>query len=61
MKKVFIKTYGCQANKSDSEIMASLLKQQGHELVNKEQTAEESIQRTFQERTLPAVLEVLKI
>ena len=29
-KKLFIKTYGCQMNVSDSEIVRSVLQDQGH-------------------------------
>jgi len=34
MVKIFIETYGCAANKSDSEIMAGLLREKGFEIVN---------------------------
>lgn len=34
MAKVFIKTYGCAANQSDSEAIAGLLKEKGHELTS---------------------------
>ncbi|RJQ16793.1 tRNA (N(6)-L-threonylcarbamoyladenosine(37)-C(2))-methylthiotransferase [Candidatus Woesearchaeota archaeon] len=32
MAKVFVKTFGCSLNQSDSELMAGMLKKQGHEL-----------------------------
>ena len=38
--KVFIKTFGCQANISDSEAMAGLLKEKGYELVDSEDKAD---------------------
>jgi len=38
--KVFIKTYGCQANISDSEQMAGILKEAGHQIVGDENEAE---------------------
>ena len=38
--KIFIKTYGCQANISDSEAMAGLLKEKGYELVDSEDKAD---------------------
>lgn len=34
MKKCFIKTFGCQANKADSERMAAYYQSQGYSLVN---------------------------
>ncbi|MEK6835231.1 MAG: tRNA (N(6)-L-threonylcarbamoyladenosine(37)-C(2))-methylthiotransferase [Nanoarchaeota archaeon] len=40
MKKVYIKTYGCQANIADSEAMAGLLREKGYNLVNSENEAE---------------------
>ncbi len=33
MSKVYIKTFGCSANKSDSEVMAGLLAQAGHNII----------------------------
>lgn len=38
--KFYIKTFGCSANKSDSEIMAGLLMQAGHKLVNSPKEAD---------------------
>ncbi len=38
--KVYIETYGCSANFSDSEIMSGLLKEAGHELVDSEKKAD---------------------
>ena len=39
MNKLFIKTYGCQANKSDSEVMAGILKKDGFKIVKTEKEA----------------------
>ncbi len=44
--KVTIKTWGCSASQSDSEIMAGLLAQAGHELVEDENSAEIVIANT---------------
>ncbi len=38
--KVYIKTYGCQMNENDSEIMAGLLSQKGYEIVDLPDQAE---------------------
>ncbi|MEA3329666.1 MAG: MiaB/RimO family radical SAM methylthiotransferase [Nanoarchaeota archaeon] len=38
--KIFIKTYGCQANINDSEILAAQFKKQGYQLTNSEKTAD---------------------
>ena len=40
MKRVFIKTYGCQMNERDSELVAHDLVQKGYELVNNESGAD---------------------
>ena len=40
MKRVFIKTYGCQMNERDSELVAHDLVQNGYELVNNESGAD---------------------
>ena len=40
MNKVFIRSYGCVANQSDSEAMAGLLKEKGYDLVNSENEAD---------------------
>ena len=32
--KIFIKTFGCTLNKSDSEVMAGLLEKEGYKIVN---------------------------
>ena len=37
---VYIETYGCSANKNNSEIMSGLLKQGGYELTNNQNIAE---------------------
>lgn len=46
MKKIFIKTYGCQANISDSEAISGLLKEKGYELVNNEEESDYVIVNT---------------
>jgi len=38
--KIFLKTYGCQANKSDSEAIAGLLEEKGHQLAQSESSAD---------------------
>ena len=38
--KIYLKTYGCVANQSDSEAMAGLLKEEGYNLVNSENEAD---------------------
>lgn len=40
MNKIFIKTYGCQANISDSEAICGLLKEKGYNLVDNENEAD---------------------
>ncbi len=40
MAKIFIKTFGCSLNKSDSEVMAGLLEKEGHKLVNEKEKAD---------------------
>ena len=40
MHKIFIKTFGCSLNQSDSEVMAGLLKEAGFEIVG---TIEEAV------------------
>ncbi len=44
--KVFIRSYGCQANIADSEAMAALLKKEGHELVQSEKEADKILVNT---------------
>ncbi|MAG07206.1 2-methylthioadenine synthetase [Candidatus Pacearchaeota archaeon] len=44
--KILIKTYGCQANINDSEILAGKLKSEGNELVNTETKADKIIVNT---------------
>ena len=34
MKKVYIETYGCQMNQADSEVVASILKNNNYEATN---------------------------
>jgi len=45
-QKVFIKTYGCQANVNDSEVLAGNLKKQGYILTDNEQEADKIIVNT---------------
>ena len=40
MKKVYIKTWGCQANIADSEQMAGIFKEKGYDLVSSEREAD---------------------
>ncbi|MBL7056986.1 tRNA (N(6)-L-threonylcarbamoyladenosine(37)-C(2))-methylthiotransferase [Candidatus Woesearchaeota archaeon] len=40
MEKIFIKTYGCTHNQSDSEFMAGLLEQEGFKLVDDEASSD---------------------
>ncbi len=40
IKKIFIKTYGCAANQSDSEAMMGLLKEKGYSLAGSENDAD---------------------
>ncbi len=44
--KIFIRTFGCQANVADSEAIAGLLKKEGHELVFSEEKADKIIVNT---------------
>ncbi len=44
--KVYIETYGCAANRNDSEIMAGLLMERGHEMTSDPSTAEVIIVNT---------------
>ncbi|MBD3309760.1 tRNA (N(6)-L-threonylcarbamoyladenosine(37)-C(2))-methylthiotransferase [Candidatus Woesearchaeota archaeon] len=39
MEKIYIKTFGCSLNRSDSEVMAGILKKAGFEIVNKAEDA----------------------
>ena len=40
MKRVFIKTYGCQMNERDSQAVAALLRNKGYSIVSEEETAD---------------------
>jgi len=40
MKKIYIKTFGCQANIHDSEIMAGILKEKGYKIINNKDSAD---------------------
>ncbi len=44
--KIYLKTFGCQANQGDSEQLAYLLKEKGHELVNSIEQADKVIINT---------------
>ena len=37
---IYIETYGCSANKNNSEILAGILKQAGYEITNNEKIAD---------------------
>lgn len=52
MKKVFIKTYGCQMNVADSERMAGTLVRSGYELVKDEKSADVVLLNTCSVRAL---------
>jgi threonylcarbamoyladenosine tRNA methylthiotransferase CDKAL1 len=60
--KIFIKTYGCQANINDSEILAGELKQQGHKIVLTEEQADKIIVNTcsVKNKTQSKILHYLK-
>ena len=60
MKKLFIKTHGCQMNFDDSERMSDLLKPHGYQLENKDEDAhlivlntchirEKAVEKTYSE------------
>ncbi len=57
--KIYIKSYGCSLNTSDSETMAGLLKQAGYKLVNKVEEADVVIVNTCIVKT-PTETTVLK-
>jgi len=38
--KLYLKTYGCQANINDSEILSAKFKKQGYKIVNSESKAD---------------------
>src|SRR5712691_2954692 len=40
MKKVFIKTYGCQMNERDSEAVAAMLRDRGYNITGRESDAD---------------------
>jgi threonylcarbamoyladenosine tRNA methylthiotransferase CDKAL1 len=40
MEKIFIKTFGCSLNKSDSEVMAGLLEKEGYKIVDDKDKAD---------------------
>ncbi len=52
MKKVFIKTYGCQMNVRDSEAVAALLEQRGYVIVESEEEADAILLNTCSVRDL---------
>ncbi|MCX7886731.1 MAG: tRNA (N6-isopentenyl adenosine(37)-C2)-methylthiotransferase MiaB [Verrucomicrobiae bacterium] len=52
MKRVFIKTYGCQMNVRDSEALAALLEQRGYALVESESDADVILLNTCSIRDL---------
>ena len=40
-KKIFLRTFGCQMNERDSELIAGMLKEKGYKIVDKEEDANE--------------------
>jgi tRNA-2-methylthio-N6-dimethylallyladenosine synthase len=52
VKKVFIKTYGCQMNERDSETVGALLRERGYTLANSEATADVVLLNTCSVRDL---------
>jgi hypothetical protein len=46
-KKLYLESYGCQMNFSDSEIVASLLQKEGYETTNKPEEADLVLLNTF--------------
>jgi len=60
--KVYLKTYGCQANISDSEAIAGILKQKNHELVDNIDNADVVIANTcsVKSKTQNRILSFLK-
>jgi tRNA-2-methylthio-N6-dimethylallyladenosine synthase len=52
MKKVFLKTYGCQMNERDSEAVAAMLRQRGYALTASEQDADVVLLNTCSVRDL---------
>ena len=52
VKKVFIKTYGCQMNERDSEAVAALLQQNGYGLASSEEEADVILLNTCSVRDL---------
>ena len=60
--KILIKTYGCQANINDSEILAGKLKSEGNELVKTESQADKIIVNTcsVKNKTQSKILHYIK-
>ncbi|KKP92475.1 MAG: MiaB-like protein tRNA modifying enzyme [Parcubacteria group bacterium GW2011_GWA1_36_12] len=60
--KVYIKTWGCQANIADSEQMAGILKEKGYDLVDSEDEAEYIIANTcaVKNKTQSKILDYIK-
>jgi len=52
MKRIFIKTYGCQSNVADSEQMAGILKEKRYKIVNNIKNADIVIINTCSVKTL---------
>ena len=52
MKKVFIKTYGCQMNERDSDTVAALLRQRGYAIAKSEAEADAILLNTCSVRDL---------
>ena len=64
--KIFLKTYGCHANKADSESIAGLLEEKGHQLAQSESSADYiivnscSVKNTTQSKELHYIHQQLK-
>src|SRR5664280_2948551 len=52
MKKVFIKTYGCQMNERDSEAVAAMLRDRGYTITRSESDADVVLLNTCSVRDL---------
>ena len=52
MKRVYIKTYGCQMNERDSEAVAAMLRERGYAITNSEDDADVILLNTCSVRDL---------
>ena len=53
MKKVYIETFGCQMNEYDTELVRSVLVQDGYQIVEKEHEANIIMLNTCSVGTMP--------